>query len=313
MSFLRLYILSVLALVTSYSFAQESILLRNKFVEGKEVFFKAALGSEGVTRSGGSENEVSNTMHVLFGFQTETITDSGKANLTMRIHQMDIENPIQTTGTKPDMKKILGLSDAPMRMTLDTLGRVVHAPALGSKANSNQPELTEQTPWLHCPEKEIKVGESWQQQRTVPLTGASKPVIAYTTYTLDSITEKDGKSIAVIKTLTDINEKDVVVDPFANQPAGGATLVFKITYKNYNFRGTGTIHFDLNEGHIMAKDEEGTMVQDIESDLSMDGAEFPSSIVHAFQLTTKAEYSDTKPEAANPETANPESTEQSGE
>lgn len=291
----------LLTFIISYSNAQDSILLRNKFPEGKEIFFKATLGSEGVTRSEGSEREMSNVMRVLFGFQTETVTESGKANLSMKIHEMEIENPLDSTGTKPDIKKILGLSNAPMRMTLDSQGNVIHAPVVGSKPGSNQSQLTEQIPWLYCPEQEIKVGDSWTQQRTVPLSGASKPIIAYTTYTLDSISEDNGKRIAIIKTVTDINEKDVVVDPFANQPTGGATLVFKFTFKNYNYHGAGTIHFDLDEGHIITKDEEGTSVQERESDLSMDGAEFPSNVVNAFQLSTKAEYLDTMPEKAETE------------
>jgi hypothetical protein len=293
--------IALFVFLSSIATAQDTHLLRNKFQMDHETFFDVTLGMEGTSRSEGTERETSNTTYVLFGFKTDTVTESGKANISFKIYDMDYENPL-TTGTKPDMKKLLGLSDKTLQMTLDDRGGVVHSPNLG-KGN----QLTEQIPWLVCPEKAVAIGDSWEQQREVPLTGASKPIVAKTNYTLASVGDEDGKKIAVITYETKIDEKDIEVNPFANQPAGGANLVLKFKFKNYNYSGKGTIRFDLDGGHILSKDETGTMVQEQESDMSMDGASFPSHVTNAYTLTTKAVYSDTKPTKPEPSESSDES------
>lgn len=290
MPFLRLYIIALFALTTTIASAENTYILRNTFQQDHESFFAVTMDMEGTKRSEGTEQEVSNSMYTLFGFQTDSITESRKANISFKIYQMDYDNPL-ASGTKPDMMKILGLSNKSMHLTLDDRGSVIHAPNLGK-----QTQLTEQIPWLVCPDDKIAIGGTWNHKRQVPMTGASKPIIAYTTYTLDSVSEEDGTSIAVITYQTEIDEKDVEVNPFSNQPPGGANLVLKFTFKNYSYSGTGTIRFDMNEGHILSKEEKGTSVQEMESDLSMDGAAFPSNVVNALTLTTKAVYSETKPE-----------------
>ncbi len=308
MKFVHLFI--ALFVFAAQSFAQDTYLLRNQFKQGKEVYYKAALGSEGVTRAAGAERETANTIHVLMAFHTDTVTESGKANLSMKILDLDMENPLSTSGTKPNLKKLLGLGDTPLRLTLDPLGRVIHSPSLSGNVNgpgSGANQLTEQIPWLFCPEEEVKSGDSWHQSREVPMTGASKPIIANTTYTLDSVEEEEGKTIAVIKTVTEISEKDIEVDPFKNQQAG-ANLVFNFTFKNYDLRTEGTIRFNMDDGHIISKEEEGTMVQEMETDMNIDGADFPSNVVNSFALTTVAEYMESLPEqeekASTPDSSN---------
>ena len=289
--------------------ADDTYLLRNKFEEGRVCYFQALLGQDGVTRAQGAERETVNNIYVLFEFKTDTVTESEKANVTMNVLEMYMQNPLVSSGTKPDLKKMLGLGNSALRMTLDSLGTVIHAPKLGgdaSGAGSGQGQLTEQIPWLYCPEGEVKIGDTWNQSREVPLTGASKPVIAHTTYTLTDVEVKDGKRIAVIQTLSEINEKDVKVNPFENQPVQ-ANLVFSFTFKNYDLHNEGTIYFDLDAGHIISKDEEGTSVQEMESDISIDQAAFPANIVNSFKLTTKAEYFENRPEQEGESSSTPES------
>lgn len=304
MLFLRLYIVTLFALTTTIASAQDSILLRNKFQQDHESFFDLTLNMEGTTRSNGTDQETSNTLYVLFGFQTDTITESGKANVSFKIHEMDYENPL-STGTKPDLKKLMGFSDTMFHMTLDDRGNIIHAPNLGK-----QDQLKEQIPWMVFPEGQLSIDGTWSQQRNVPITGANKPIIANTTYTLDSITEEDGKQIAVIQYQTKISEKDIEVNPFVDQP-GGSNLVLKFTFKNYSYDGEGTVRFDIENGHILTKEEKGISVQEMESDLSMDGADFPSNVVNSLTLTTKAVYSDTKPTQSETQSEPSESSNES--
>ena len=281
--------------------------LRNKFTEGQTSYLSLEMVSNGVTHMGTLDNKINNAMEIVFSFLTQKIDPPDQVTLQMGIEKMKTKGDVPGMGKDQDLRELIGLKDVKLSLKTNALGEIVEPPSVPNAAgmsmmNTGVDKMTEQMPWIKFPSKAISLGEHWLQTRNVPLAGASKPIIANTTYTLSEVVKEGDEQVAVITTETTIHEQDILMDPAAaGQKLGNVKL--KFTFKQYNYNGKGEYRFNLDQGHILSTKEDADMILEIASDLDVSGAAFPSTFTHQLHLATRGTYSNENPLTAASATA----------
>ncbi len=274
------------------AFSEESYLLRNQFQENQTAYLIMNSTVITVTTEDEKQHRVEQGLKTVMSYNTIMIDPQKRATIKIGIEQLAI------TGRTPvDLKKMLQIENEKITLKINPLGEVYEftPPPSLSTPNTQGQTTSQQYPWLKFPERAVQVGDSWTDQRTLPYPGASKPIISYTTYTLQETAQQNDQTIAVISTNTQIQADDVTVDPVA-QGEGVANLQLKYTFKEFQSRGKGSIRFNMDTGQIVSFHSESDLLMDLAVDAGVGQENFPNTFIQKSKVETTGYYSSEKPD-----------------
>lgn len=305
MNSLRMAILTV-AMAAMAAGAQETAetdrthLLRNKFAEGETSYLALAIVTNVTANAGPVNAPIRNEMEVLIRFRTDDVRDNGEADISMGVEKMLARGEMPGMDNPQDLRRLLGLEDVTLTMTVNEVGDVLKAPSLpmetpGMENLEKGPnKMTEKLPWLQLPDEAIAIGGHWNHAREVPLTAASDPIISHTTYTLREVNGTDAGRVALIATESRIRAENVEVDP-ASMGMNTGMMQLKLTFKKYHYDSEGWFRFNLDEGRIESMEERGILEQEIDSNLNISGAGFPATMKYDYNIVTTGEFLESLP------------------
>lgn len=274
--------------------------LRNFFNKGEILYLDMLARSEGVVTST-NDNKPTQTplrsqMASVIAFQTIDAVTGGNATIEMRMNSMILSDESLGSATQ-DLVEAFGLKDRVVLIVLNAQGTIVKeqdSAETKSRVGDSIKALTRRMPYLSFPQQAIPIGFQWNESRQIPVTAASKPIIAYTTYTLDKIVEENGEKIAAIKTETQVRETDIPVD--SSQSSGNNVhVVVKFTYKEYSLSSTGEIRFSLDRGRILSiEDTQDTTIHMLGS-TDVDKASFVQDVLQQFKQVVTSKFTDRSP------------------
>ncbi|RJP24338.1 MAG: hypothetical protein C4527_18995 [Candidatus Omnitrophota bacterium] len=266
--------------------AAETYLLRNKFQEGDSAYLIIDSTVETVTTEDDKQALAFHGMKTVMSYRTMMIDRTQRATIKIGIEELKI------TGRNPvNLKELFKIGDEKITLKITPSGEVHEFTPPPSLATTNGPgeSSSQQNPWLKFPEEPIRLGDSWTDSRVVPYPGASEPVIASTTYTLDAIEQKEGRSMAKIATQTLIRAKNVTVDPGEEQQ-GMVNMKLKYTFREFTMDAAGKLEFDMDAGRIDQFESTSTMVMDLAVEADIDQENFPNTFIKQSSVETRGQY-----------------------
>jgi len=283
--------------------APETYQLQNKFKSGQTIYLDLSTTAKGVVTDNSSEKPAQSPMDYKMGavssFLTKSINKDQWANLEIGFHQLVISGSTMGSATM-DLAEKLGLNERKINIQVSLTGDVKEQdnPSVKSTPMDNSVKsITRQMPYLKFPANAIPIGHTWHETKQIPLTGASKPVISYSTYTLDKIIERDGEKIAVISKKTIVNQKDIPVDSNSSSQKN-VNLVIKFVYKEYSINGQGIINFSIDQGRILSVKDTQKTILSMQGNTNIDKASFEQNTTQEFVQQISASFTETNPSPA---------------
>lgn len=298
---LSIFLLFLLVATGTVQAQDEKYLLRNQFKQGSTASLIYNVTNTGVTTMNAMQFPIESSLSLIMQYQTVKV-DNDVATIVAGIKKMLMNDPNIGGEKDVDLADQWGLDENQITIKINPLGKIIEAEdapvsqsmQMQGMANAGQ-SYTQQNPFLLVPEEAIPIGYSWTEERPITFTAASKEMIVYTTYTLESVKEENGEQIAVIHTESTSFNEDVHVDPGASgQQMGLVKLQF--TFKEYSTHGTGQIFFNLDQGRIERLENESDMVIDLSGKTSVHDAEQPTQFVMKFKVRAEGNVIDGLPE-----------------
>ena len=285
------------------AFAAETYQLRNQYQKGQTAYLILNTTTEGVTTIGENQLKINNGINITLSFETAQVDPPDTATVNMDIKKMEMTEGTPGMMRSQDMKKMLKMDDVKYTYKINALGKVLESPKKSDSKGLGQTMMSpggqnpnERMPWLPFPGKAVAIGDSWNDTRTVPIPGTSKPIVLHATYTLASVSEKNGDKIARIDIQSQILEKDVKVDPAAAGENLGKVEI-KFVFKEYTSIAKGTCEFSLTKGHLISLEDASTMKISLGQETKVNDASFPSNFVHDYKVFTVGRYAESLPDA----------------
>ncbi len=283
----------LLLVVSSRTFADDAQLLRNKFTEGKTAYLIMDTTVESVTTQDEKQFPMTHGMKTVMSYTVTTINKQDIATVKIGIEEL------KTTGrSATDLKKLMKIEDEKITLKISQTGEVLETsppPSMPQAPTSFGSATPPKNPWLKLPEQPVEIGATWVDEQTVPTAGASKPIIAHTTYTLKNLTEQNGNQTAELDTFTQIRAKNVKVNPAGENPSG-VNMVINYTFKEFSADTKGTMKFNIDLGRIESYHTKSEMLMDLSGETNIDEQVFPSKFVIKSKGESHGRFTDKLPE-----------------
>ncbi len=274
--------------------------LLNKFKSGRTIYLDLSTNAKGVITDNSNDKPAQSPMDyqmdAVASYTTQSISDNQWANLEIGFDQLLISGSSMGSATM-DMAEQLGLNERKIKVQVSPAGDVKEQTAPTGKTSpmdNSVKTITRQMPYLKFPQNAIPIGYSWHESKQIPLTGASKPIISHSTYTLDKIIEQDGEKIAIISTNTSVNEKDIPIDSNSS-PQKNVNLVIKFIYQEYSINGNGIIQFSIDQGRILSVKDTQKTILSMQGSTDIDKASFKQNSKQEFVQEISAAFTETNP------------------
>ncbi|MBI1390409.1 MAG: hypothetical protein GC154_18380 [bacterium] len=272
--------------------------LTNQYHDGQQAYMKLTIYQQGSIQAGAANNPVEATSESVIGYTT--VKAGEPASLKVKLESMTAVIPTLGIREPVDMMKILNPDDASFEISINQQGEVVESDkpvALSTSLPGNVSQSPIQMrPYPRLPKGEVNPGHVWHESWVMPFTGASKPVIAHATYTLDKVEQQDGVETAVISSDTLIDAKDVDFEPMNSSGTG---IAFKMHYAEMNIAGKGVILFDMTNGHVKSYEDDMKIRQVMSAQSQLGDSSFDNEQSISVRTRTRAEYHSDNPNGGN--------------
>lgn len=278
--------------------AEKTFQMRNRFEAGKTIYLDMANTSKGTivtkTKDAPAKNPINSLLKTVISYKTLTVDQNQSADIEIGFDQLIQSGETLGNATR-DLSESLGLKDRTIQFRIDPLGNIQEKSEQSQgKLDHSLTSYTRQSPYLKLPEQAVPIGFSWNESRQIPFSSAAKPLIAHTTYTLDSVVEEDGQTIAVIKTDSSVHETDIPVDSSAKN-GKNVNVVIKYVFKEYSIAGKGEIRFSVSKGRVLSTHDQQQVRISMQGSTDVDKSSFEQDVKQEFSQETKAVFSETSP------------------
>ncbi|MDP8242518.1 MAG: hypothetical protein P9L94_00445 [Candidatus Hinthialibacter antarcticus] len=299
---LRTIVTSVFTLLLSVSVAvAQPYEIKNIFRPGAVTFLTLDTYIQGAMQSQAGAFPIEATNSGLFRYEIQNVLTTG-AVCNVKLEKMEMFAPMAGHREPLDMIPILAKEDAAFDLTMKTNGEVVK--------NSKQLDLgavlpgldqvglspIQIRPYMRLPNGPAKINDVWSESWVVPHLKGSKPIIAYATYSLRKIEERDGVRTAVIESETTINAENVQFDPVKSDDEAPPQIQLTLNYKSYVMRGTGEWLFDLEKGRLTSMKDDTRTELEMAGSSNLGGMSFPTEYTMTLRVRNAGVSFDSMPE-----------------
>ena len=288
-------------LLSIYVAAAQPYDIKNHFKPGEVTFLTLDTYIQGAMQNQAGAFPIEATNSGLFRYEVKNVLSTG-ALCNVKLEKMEMFAPMAGHREPLDMIPILAKEDAAFDLTMKPNGEVVK----NSKAlNLGQvmPGMEnvglspiQIRPYMRLPNAPAKLNDQWTESWVVPFLKGSKPIIAYATYALRKIEERDGVRTAVIESETSINAQDVKFDPVKNEGEAASQIQLTLNYKSYVMSGTGEWLFDLDKGRLASMKDDTRTVLEMSGSSNLGGMSFPTEYTMTMRVRNSGVTFDALPE-----------------
>ncbi|MBZ0255026.1 hypothetical protein K8I31_03130 [bacterium] len=295
------FVIIVFSCIASIAFAQPYE-IKNIFKPGNVTFLTLDTYVQGSMQNAAGDFPIEATNSGLFRYDIKNVLTTG-ALCNVKLEKMEMYAPMAGHREPLDMIPILAKEDASFDVTMTPSGDVVKSSKMVDLGQS-LPGMenvgvspTQIRPYMRLPEGPANINQTWTENWAVPFLKGSKPIVAYATYTLRKVEERDGVRVAEIESETTIHATDVKFDPVKpdkDNPAPQIKLV--MNYKTYSMTGTGKWLFDIDKGRVISMQDDNHTVMEMSGSSELGGMSFPTEYTLNLRVRNSGVSYDSMPE-----------------
>ncbi len=275
--------------------------IKNIFKQGAVTYLTLDTYIQGAMQSQAGSFPIEATNSGLFRFEIGNVLSTGAA-CNVKLEKMEMYAPMAGHREPLDMIPILAKEDASFDIAMKPNGEVVKNSKLADFGQSipgmENVGLSpiQIRPYMRLPNQPAKINDAWTESWVVPYLQGSKPIIAYATYTLRKIEEREGVRTAVIESETSINAQDVKFDPVKSEEDGPAQIQLTLNYKTYSMNGTGEWLFDIKKGRLVSMTDDTKTTIEMSGESNLGGMSFPTEYTMITRVRNTGVSHDAMPE-----------------